>query len=217
MPEDKITPEEKLLKIIEGPKAGGVPGGKFPLGVPKSTGGFKLDSIFSRIKGLLRFDKEKLKRFDLNACIKILAGLSVLLTVFLFFDFFRGSMSFSKRLKDITSGAYGPGIERKKKLIIEVNLAQALGANKKRNMFSFIPPKAVIEFDSARVEIQQLVSNLKLVGILWSDSPQAMIEDNREKKTYLVGAGERIGELTVKKILKDRVIIGKGEQEWDLR
>ena len=88
---------------------------------------------------------------------------------------------------------------------------------KKRNIFSFLPPKPPVDLINKNAEISQLVANLKLVGILWSATPQAMIEDNKEKKTYLLATGEKIGELVIKSILRDKVIIAKGDQQWDLR
>jgi hypothetical protein len=44
-----------------------------------------------------------------------------------------------------------------------------------------------------------------------------MLEDAKEQKTYLVSPGDNIGDLKVKKILADKIIISKGGHEWELR
>jgi len=62
-----------------------------------------------------------------------------------------------------------------------------------------------------------MVKNLKLVGILWSENPQVMIEDTKQTKTYLLSIGETIGELQIKRILKDKVVVGKDDVEWEIR
>lgn len=214
MPEDKITPEEKLLKIIEG----STPAGKSKL--PQFGGkdkGFKPADLVLSLKSLLRFDKEKLKNFRLESLNKFLIALCVLLTVYLVFDFVMTSLSFSKNMKNIGSGIVIKAAGQSKQLIIDADLKEVVAMTKKRNIFSFIPPKPDVDAGKKGPDISKLMGSLKLVGILWSDNPQAMIEDTTERKTYLLGAGELIGEISVKKIFKDKVIMGKGDQEWELR
>lgn len=54
---------------------------------------------------------------------------------------------------------------------------------------------------------------LKVVGIMWSDTPQVIIEDTVERRTFLLSAGDEIKGARVKEILKDRVILSYDSQE----
>jgi len=214
MTEDNITPEEKLLKIIEEPK--GIQKAKSQSRVPKGVVA-GLGELTHWFKNLSRIDKDKLRQINLHTVNKIFIGLCALLTVFLFFDFFKTAISLGGRLKNISAEAPLRNADRKDKLTLGFDIKEALGQTKKRNIFTFLPPKSDIDITKKSIDIAQIVANLKLVGIIWSNNPQAIIEDTKESKTYLLSTGEQLAELTIKKILRDKVIIVKGEQEWELR
>jgi type II secretory pathway component PulC len=44
-----------------------------------------------------------------------------------------------------------------------------------------------------------------------------MIEDTAEQKTYFLSTGENLKNITVKKIFKDKVILNRDGQEFELR
>jgi type II secretory pathway component PulC len=77
-----------------------------------------------------------------------------------------------------------------------------------------LPPKQEVVQTQA---LEQAVSNYKLVGIIWSDTPQAMIEDTKAGKTNLLNENEIMGDFKIKKIERDKVIITKDKMEWELR
>ncbi len=58
---------------------------------------------------------------------------------------------------------------------------------------------------------------LKMVGISWSDKPDAMIEDTKTGKTYFVKTGQMVGDFQVVAIYKDRVTLRYGVENIDLR
>ena len=61
--------------------------------------------------------------------------------------------------------------------------------------------------------IIEATKNLKLVGISWSNNPDALIEDTEALRSFIVRKGDMIGEVKVDDILKDKVLLGfKGEQ-----
>jgi type II secretory pathway component PulC len=64
---------------------------------------------------------------------------------------------------------------------------------------------------------QEAVKNLKLVGISWSENPDAMIEDSRAMRTFFVKRGQMLGEFKVKAIYKDRVILEYNNEEIELK
>ena len=59
-------------------------------------------------------------------------------------------------------------------------------------------------------------NELKLVGVLWSDHPQAMLED-KSGRTFLVNEGDAVADVTIKKIYQDRAIATNGHEDWELR
>ena len=52
---------------------------------------------------------------------------------------------------------------------------------------------------------EKIKTSFKLVGIIWSDRPQAIIEDEATNKNYLVYEGDAIDKFTVSKIAQDEV------------
>ncbi|HPN72952.1 MAG TPA: hypothetical protein PKZ41_03045, partial [Candidatus Omnitrophota bacterium] len=59
--------------------------------------------------------------------------------------------------------------------------------------------------------ITEMTQDLRLVGISWSERPDALIEDSKAFRTFFVREGQMIGEVKVEQILKDRVVLRYGE------
>ena len=55
--------------------------------------------------------------------------------------------------------------------------------------------------------ILDATESLKLVGISWSDNPDAIIEDTKDTKTFFVKIGQKIGDVKVQAIFKDKVVL----------
>ncbi len=66
-------------------------------------------------------------------------------------------------------------------------------------------------------KIIDLCSVLRVVGISWSDDPDAMVEDTKVNRTYFIKKGDSVGELMVKEIQKDRVVMTLGDQQMEIR
>lgn len=61
-------------------------------------------------------------------------------------------------------------------------------------------------------------SNLVLVGISWSNDPDAIIEDKAVKQTYFLKRGQSTaGGVRVEAIFKDKVVLSHGGKEIELR
>ncbi|MFH1442363.1 MAG: hypothetical protein ABIH18_10045 [Candidatus Omnitrophota bacterium] len=207
MEKENITPEEKLLKIIESP------GIQKQKSTPAQSKRNKNAGISVGWLKKFNIDREKLKNFNLKTANKISIGICVVFTVFGVSDFLKFKIQLDNRYQKIINGiAVSPG-EPQKLIIPDVKLKILQEEIKKRNIFTFLPKPEIVEAAGTNDEI----ANLKLVGVIWSDNPQAMIEDLAGKRTYLVNQGEKIGELKVKKILKEKVILGKEDKEWQLR
>lgn len=206
---DNITPEEKLLKIIENPN---VEKRKLPAKGKDAAAALLKGSFF---KGF-HLDKNILKGIDPRTGNKVMAGVCAIVTAFLIFDLARLNMGLGKRFEKLAGGISLSRSEVKALPVPTVELNKVLAEVKRRNIFTFVPPKAQASGPAA-VQPQASAGSLKLVGILWSSKPQAMIEDSGGNKTHLLFAGDAVGEFRVKTILRDRVIMQKGEEEWELR
>ncbi len=208
MAKDDMTPEERLLKIIENPNTP-----KRQESLAAKVRSFDPGSIKEWFSGI-RMDKDLLKKINLKAINKIIAVICALITLIWIFDFGRGGIALAKRFKKISSGESLVSSDEGKWPKIDVTITDATIQARKRNIFTFLPTK---EEAASAVSVGPTLGNFKLVGILWSDNPQAMIENSQEQRTYFVSNGDKIGELTVKKILRDKVMLGKDDQEWELR
>ncbi|MBU1122703.1 MAG: hypothetical protein ABIH71_06890 [Candidatus Omnitrophota bacterium] len=215
MSKDKMTPEDKLLRIIEDPSAG----------KDKSFGIFK--KKFSESKSMLSSVSlpssgnisQLLKLRTIN---KLLAGGCVLVTVFLVAYFYYLKGNTDKRLvaSEIISSDFS--IMKESKAYLKVSLDEGMSSARKRNIFSFIPPKDDAKGksgeDLTEGDIYRLLEGLKLVGIIWSEThPEVMVEDTNEEKTHLLSVGDRLGFMEIKKIYRNKVVIEVEGSEMELR
>ncbi len=67
-------------------------------------------------------------------------------------------------------------------------------------------------------EENPITKSLSLVGISWSKSPDAFIEDKENQKTYFTKRGQMLGNgVKVEAIFKDKVILSYQGKEFELR
>lgn len=62
----------------------------------------------------------------------------------------------------------------------------------------------------------EIISKLKLQGIISGANPQAIIEDSKTKQVYFISPGGYIGEIELKEILPGKVILNYRGQEAEL-
>lgn len=208
MAKDNITPEEKLLKIIESPD---VEKRRIPVAMRMKS--MRVSSPKDWLNNF-HLDKDSLKKFNLKLINKIIAAACALITFIWALNFLSTGIKLSKRFEQMTSVSGSSVQEGSKRPGIDINVDEAVTQVKRRNIFTLLPSK---EEAQAAVNIGLTLGNLKLVGILWSDNPQAMIENTKEQKTYFVSKGDKIGDVEVRNILRDRVVVGRDTEEWDLR
>jgi len=207
---DKVTPEEKLLRIIENPATEAKKYRFFESSKQKAP---DLKLLIAKIKGF-HLNKASLKKMNLHIANRIVVGACVFFTLFLIFSFISDNLRYRGSFKKLSSEATLESVIDQEQAAIDVTKAELAIETKRRNIFSFLPPKAEA---AVTTEVPTMITNFKLVGILWSDKPQAMIEDTQEQKTYFLSKGEKIKEVVVKRILKNKVILGKGQEEWEVR
>ena len=207
---DNITPEERLLKIIETP---GIQKAKVYFSAKAKA--INLKTLTAWIKSL-RLDKNIIKKINLRLANKIVASLCGLITLFLLLDFFRVGVNLGSRFEKTLQASKSAITEERRVAIPNVDIEEVLAQAKRRNVFTFLPAPIKAEA-SLSPDITEIIANLRLVGIIWSNSPQAMIENAKEQRTFLLSQGEQIGQVTIKNIFKDKVVIEVEGQEKELR
>lgn len=207
MEKEKITPEERLLKIIESPDVK-----KRPIPLSVKVRGMGMSSFKDWFKNI-HIDKDVIKHVNFRSINIAVAVICILITLIWIFSFIKSGIAAGRRFKQVVSQDISASGEDKRPNI-DVSIDDALSRVRRRNMMTFLPSKEEV---ASSVSIGPSLSNFKLVGILWSDNPQAMIENTKDQKTYFVSKGDTIGELEVKNIFGDKVIVGKGSEEWELR
>jgi type II secretory pathway component PulC len=193
-----LSPEEKLLRIIEHPK-------------PKVDAGIPLKKDVSAAQSLVKL-RDSITGFNfLDLSNRFLVGIAVISTAFFIFIFLRPSPLMKTRF---------PG----QRLKIEMQEASDISLLSRdeylqtiieRNMFNVIGPEGERPAPIQRVE--QL--DLKLVGIITidKDSFQAIIED-KDGRTYLGGPNETIlGSITIEKIEPDKVVLRQNDKIIELK
>jgi len=200
-----LTPEERLLKIIENP-------GSPAAGVVRRPAG-EAGSRENAQAGAFRFFQLPAGGLTLRTAVQLAVASAVLSTLFLLYDYVSVSRDSSERLKKTVSrgAGGGPAVTAAERAPA---LKELLGPAGKHNIFAVEPDKAESLLSA---ETAQAVSTLKLVGILWSERPQAMVEDTKNSKTYLLNDGDSLNDLSVKKIYVDKIVLSKDGKDWELR
>lgn len=192
---NKESSDEKLLKLIEGTsKVSHMP----------SIGVMRKKKSLGRAFALFKL-KPRVTLFNIN---KVLFVISMLLTMVFFYNFIAGTRyaasgflldsvknisSFTKPKPDINKGV--------------LTIQEYLDSLDRRNVFlttGFSQKKAI-----DTIVVTDLVKDLKLVGIIWSNNPEAMIENAVEGKTYLLKKDEKFSQdrFKIKDITRSSAIL----------
>ncbi len=197
----RLTPEEKLLHIIEKPDEA------HKIGLNKKKGFLK------RGKGLGLFKKISPKKITLHGINKIIISVSVIATIALVILFMQNEKMMTERFGDLKKDIQKETFRLSETKEEKIDLATYLEDTEKKNPFHVLP--VVKKIDILKEEEPKI--ELKLVGIIWSDKPQAIIEDDATKKNYLLFEGDAIDKYTVEKITKTQVKLVSEDAEKILR
>lgn len=218
--ENKQTSEEKLLKVIENPDDASVLEQKQKYlatnRLQKAKQLFNIKFLLSRLsfKNLkLSVRKFSLEFKHINQALAVLAVFLIALSIW---DFNKGRVEISKHdyLKEGRQFKED-WIKAQEKYRSESYYLQVLD---KRNFFvPYQKKKEELVASASKSEaLSMMVQNLKVVGIMWSDNPQVIIEDGKDNATHLLRAGDKLGEITIKEVLKDRAVLEYQGAEMDL-
>lgn len=203
MREDKLTPEEKLLRLIRKDKKAIDAAGKNisrNSSERKTIISFSLISLVRKLPSLLTPKKITLAAF-LAACLYLAANL-----IYPFLGF---------------KGNNLPQISEKENIALMPEPIEEpkpfefyLGGIKDRNIFANIggqlssKPQGDVNID--------LTKDISLVGIISGDDPQAVIEDKKSQKTYYLNKGQFIGEMQIEDIQEGKIIIKYRGENFEL-
>ncbi|MCM8758095.1 MAG: hypothetical protein NC900_03570 [Candidatus Omnitrophica bacterium] len=224
MPDSRTpSPEKELLKLIEESKIE-------PANIKKTTFIRQSRGIFSfgAWKGRFLFLKERLfKRraisvyeYDLRWLNRILE-FSILILAFYLVSSIFSSINNLKKVPSLTyrSRTDKPIIDFLEKSLLKKSVESYLEKVSQRDIFNIVVEKTKPSTSPKPTTESTLeaLNNLKLVGISWSENPDAMIEDTKAMRTFFVKRGQMLGDFKIKAIYKDRVILSYGEQEFELK
>ena len=221
-----VSPEKRLLDIIEGKK------GNSPSGSELGTG--KKFFLPQSLQARMSFFRDKLKKGSRGRQNKLpgLKTVNVVLQAAIAVIAVSMGIGFKLDLDAINKGnffsAENTQAEAQAGAIEVVSLLQPVDAylNKAqaRDLFQMAGEKkpesgpAFKEPDKEVIsKLEETAKTLKLVGISWSNDPDAIVEDTKIQKTYFVKKGSMIDSITVKEILRDRIILRCQGEEVDLR
>lgn len=199
---NKESSDEKLLKLIEG----GAEARRLP------QVGIKVKAP-ARPRQPFKFNfKFRLSIANLNKGLFIIG---VVLTVIFVYRSLAGEKAADAELflrVDDDSGA-----SRKTRLKEEpgnLPLQEYLAALEKRNMFlpagaAIKPEETAEQATVTAAQIEDMAKDLKLVGVIWSSAPEALVEDQTDKRTYLVKKGDTVGQkqFKVKEVRRNSAVL----------
>jgi len=207
------TPEEQLLNLIE--KGDGAK----PKGFKERKLSFSSAAVSARLAPFLRPLKAAAKKikieFNLELGNKVLIALCVILTAYSIFDFVFSARDIEKFYDKAAASKLAKPEDKEvvslRPFLYYLTLAQ------RRNIFS--PVELITSIDEAKERkkaLQDLMSDLVMVGISWGEDPQAMIESKKANQTYFLKKGETINNLKIEEILPNKVILSYEGEKGEL-
>jgi hypothetical protein len=176
-----------------------------------------LGTAFPGLKrSLLKFLGQGQKQLD----IKGIKGILLFCIMLLLFYFINNVVSSLKTINNLDF--YLPKkVEQEKRIQETLRFKELTFYTEKiqqRDIFRMGPkPSADAVAEVVSSKAAEATKNLKLVGISWSENPDAIIEDGKGMRTFFVKKGQMIGDVQVESILKEKVILRYGEEMIELR
>ncbi len=213
--ERPLTPEKQLLKLIEDPKL--KPTAFSTLAIKHQ--GLSLIS-FSAWMGRVYFLKDWFKRrfqgsahqgFNVKIISNVLGICIFVLTIYFMSNLLASFINLKKvgnlllEVKKEDSSLALPG----EAFVSKKTVSYFLEKIRQRDIFRMGQNKSVDAGVASRGPSSRIIEatqHLKLVGISWSEDPDAMIEDTLALRTFFVKRGGLVGEVKVQAIYKDKLI-----------
>jgi len=210
MAEQRSTPEEKLLKLIEKED-----GNEAVIFKRKRSIFFIFSNFWFSLKKITGHGIGRLKggakEPNLKVLNKLLLVASILLLGYSIVDFALTRPNIKEAHKKSTHTREESGADS---MVSEARpFLHYLEMVQRRNIFSPIALKEVEKPEVKEKQLQEMSSDLSLVGISLDEEPVAMIENKKEEKTYFLKEGDKIGEFEIENIQENKVILNfKGKK-----
>lgn len=194
----KLSAEERLLQVIQN-------GGESPASGKRRLFG----EFYQRIRSALgprghRPDREKAPGSNLVRLNKTLEAVLVLGLILSVANLFLFRPDIGRMHSRVASANTPQGHPAFKPISVE----ELLGVIGSRNLFQpKIEEVLPVVPSGPAAELSGILENLQLVGIAWGAQPEAMIREKKEGRTFFLKTGDQLKGVTVKEILKDRVIV----------
>ena len=209
MPEDKISPEEKLLTLIRGKKKKSEE--KSDTELPKEK---KIKKprivVFPRINskhllGLTRFGAKPL-----------LIVIIILLVCFVGYES-RSGIKIKDRVNLLLQKEGKEKKETEEEPVALKPYSYYTQEIKGKSLFApLVIEKPVIAVVKKIEKIEDICKNYLLKGVIIRERPEAFIEDSKSRRNFTVNIGDTIGKVQVKDIKKNGVTLGYEDQIYDL-
>jgi len=227
---DKISPEEKLFKVIREGKKDGAKPQSGPRGIKKFFADLSFGKkmftakprrarmAISGAPGAFSITLSDIKPKTVNTMLAIiLAGLAALVIYVAISERPRVA-TIAGRISRVPAGPVKTeAIEAFKPM------GSYLAEVEKRDIFQPVSAAkpAVQEPDPQKVamdKLREIVADFKLQGISWGQSPKAMIKSEKEDRMYFLGDGQAIGStgVKIKAVHKNKVAISYENAEMEL-
>ena len=226
------TPEQQLLKLIEESARTGKDAAAAPPAKPKAPG-FSLekamDQAVGKFLGKLSFLKRggqrslaKRRRMpsDIATVNRVMLLGVIAMAAYVIFDLSASATSLRRPPnfvppKDMSVPFAKETIEPLKEASYYLQKASS------RNIFKEGRPQEVQQEKGGSTVADEgaaVIQGLSLVGISWSSSPDAIIEDKARQRTFFVKRGQMVGDsVKVEAIFKDHVVLLYEDKEFELR
>jgi hypothetical protein len=210
--DEKVSPEEKLFNIIKEQKDSGS-GGEVSKPKKPSLDVSGIKKFFGPLK--LHPGASNIKPKSVN---RILSVVLALVAVFFIYYLFTTRPDVEKIIRSAqkTNPAPKPGIEA------FAPLDSYLAEIRKRDIFKPVPKDevkgAAPTSKEAQEKLKEAASDLKVVGISWGETPKALVRSEKDKTTYFLKKGQRVGtmDVDVREITKQKVTIGYKNEQFEL-
>jgi hypothetical protein len=177
-----------------------------------------LRSVYSSFmrKGLGVFKDDK-KQLNIKAVNSVFFAIIVLITLY----YINGITVSLRKIKNINLGnlvsVNDPSLAVSKETSLLKPFSYYLEVVQKRDIFRMGAKLPQDNSDVISSKAAEAAQTLKLVGISWSESPDAMIEDTKAGKTFFVKKGQSVNDLKVEAIYKEKVVLRYGAESIELR
>ncbi len=204
MAEQRSTPEEKLLKLIEKEDNNEAAIFKRKKNVFSIFSGFWF-FINRIISQLINGVRNGIKEPNLKVLNRLFLVVSICLLSFSVIDFVLNRTNVEDVRKE---GKYDKKDDKEVSVLYEKRpFLHYLEMVQRRNIFSPIELKQKEDPKVQEKQLQKMASTLGLVGISLDNEPMAMIEDKTAVKTYFLKKGDKIGEFKIEDIYENKVVL----------